>query len=284
MSLIRHIEACNAWDPGRFLALYRFGQRIGFLRTDHAARLRRFPAVFDVGKERAELVAEGGPETLTAAVDDVVEALVTEGAVDKWRHEQFAVKPLWHAPPLFNLDRGAVPFFGIRAYGVHLNGWRRGEDGAPALWIGRRARDKKVAPGKLDNMVAGGIGAGYTVGGTLTKEAEEEASVPPAMIGRAQPVGALSYRMANAQGLRDDVLFLYDLEVPADFTPRNTDGEIEEFRLMPAAEALARVRAGDDFKFNVSLVIIDFALRHGLITPDDPDYLAIATRLRRPLD
>src|SRR6185437_9203549 len=156
--------------------------------------------------------------------------------------------------------------------------------GALHLWIGRRARDKKVAPGKLDNMVAGGIGAGYGVGETLAKEAEEEAAVPADMIARAQAVGAISYRMANQQGLRDDVLFVYDLEVPAGFVPRNADGEIEEFRLMPAAEALARVRAGDDFKFNVSLVIIDFALRHGIITPDDPDYLAIATRLRRPLD
>jgi len=45
-----------------------------------------------------------------------------------------------------------------------------------------------------------------------------------------------------------------------------------------------RVRRTDDFKFNVNLVIIDFALRHGLVTPEDPEYLDLVTGLRRPLD
>jgi hypothetical protein len=81
------------------------------------------------------------------------------------------------------------------------------------------------------------------------------------------------------------VLFVFDLDIPADFTPRNTDGEIAEFQLMPARDIVARVRESDDFKFNVNLVIIDFALRNGLITPDDePDYVAIVTGLRQPLD
>jgi hypothetical protein len=108
--------------------------------------------------------------------------------------------------------------------------------------------------------------------------------VPRHLIDRAAPVGALFYRMETKAGLRDDVLFAFDLEVPADFIPRNTDGEIAEFHAMPAREAVARVRDGDDFKFNVNLVVIDFALRHGLITPDEPDYLDIVAGLRGPLD
>jgi len=193
------------------------------------------------------------------------------------------VMPRWGQKPLFKLDRGAVGFFGIRAYGVHVNGLRRGAGGL-TLWIGRRAGDKKVAPNKLDNMVAGGIGHGHGLIETLVKEAAEEAAVPRDLIDRAVPVGALLYRMETKAGLRDDVLFAFDLEVPADFIPRNTDGEIVEFHAMPAREAVARVRDGDDFKFNVNLVIIDFALRHGLITPDEPDYLEIVTGLRGPAD
>ena len=34
---------------------------------------------------------------------------------------------------------------------------------------------------------------------------------------------------------------------------------------MDAVDVLDRVAHTDDFKFNVNLVIIDFALRHGLI-------------------
>jgi hypothetical protein len=66
--------------------------------------------------------------------------------------------------------------------------------------------------------------------------------------------------------------------------PKNRDGEIVEFALMPADSVVERVRATDDFKFNVNLVILDFALRHGLIPVEDPEYLEIATGLHRPLD
>jgi hypothetical protein len=66
--------------------------------------------------------------------------------------------------------------------------------------------------------------------------------------------------------------------------PRNRDGEIVEFRVMTAREVVARVRDTEDFKFNVNLVIIDFALRHGLVTAADPDYLDLVTGLRHQLD
>jgi hypothetical protein len=39
------------------------------------------------------------------------------------------------------------------------------------------------------------------------------------------------------------------------------------------------VEAGDDFKFNCALVVIDFLIRHGLIAPDHPDYVALVRGL-----
>ena len=283
MSLLRHIQRCNAWRAERFIPLWRGEAKVGLMRRDNAEALRRFGETFSVEPDGVWLIAPGDFDAVSAAVDAVVERLVAEGRVAKWRNEFFAVTQRWGAPPLFKLDRGAVSFFGARAYGVHVNGWRRAGD-ALELWIGRRAPDKKVAPDKLDNLVAGGIGHEHGLEATLIKEAAEEASLPPELAARAVPVGALCYRMEVEQGLRDDVLFLYDLEVPAGFTPRNSDGEIVEFRLMPAREVVERVRGGDDFKFNVNLVIIDFALRHGLIAADDPEYLDLVTGLRRPLD
>jgi 8-oxo-dGTP pyrophosphatase MutT (NUDIX family) len=283
MSLLRHIRRCNAWRAERFVPLWRGEAKIGLMRRDNAEALRRFGDVFSVEPDGVRLIARGDFEAVSAAVDAVVERLVAEGRVAKWRNEFFAVAQYWGAPVLFKLDRGAISFFGARAYGVHVNGWRRAGGGIE-LWIGRRAPDKKVAPDKLDNLVAGGIGHDHGLEGTLIKEAGEEASLPRDLAARAVPVGALSYRMEVEHGLRDDVLFLYDLEIPEGFTPKNRDGEIVEFRLMPAREAVARVRDGEDFKFNVNLVIIDFALRHGLVTAEDPEYLDLVTGLRRPLD
>ena len=283
MSFRDHIAACNNYDPSRAVPLFAGNERVGLLRRDNAETLRRFPDVFAVENDRVSLLARGDVAGVTRAVDAVVDTLVGEGRVPKWRNETFDVAPRWGALPVFRLDRGAVPFFGTRAYGVHLNGYRR-EAGTLDLWVGRRSPDKRVAPDKLDNLVAGGIGNGHGLEETLLKEGEEEASMPHSLTSHAVPVGAVSYRMETELGIRDDVLFVYDLEMPADFAPKNQDGEIVHFELMPSSAVLDRVRTSDDFKFNVNLVILDFAMRHGVLRPDDPEYLDVATGLHRPLD
>ncbi len=283
MSLLSHIRQCNRFASERFLPLLHDGARLGLVRRDNAEHLRRFPALFRVEPGAVTLLATGGFERVSAAVDKAVERLVADGIVPKWRNEFFAIAPAWCEAPHFRLDRGAVPFFGGRAYGVHLNGWRR-DEGRLMLWVGRRAANKKVAPNKLDNLVAGGISWEHGLEATLVKEADEEASIPGDLIARAVPVSAVSYRMETELGLRDDVLFIYDLETPDDFEPKNRDGELVEFMLMPAGDVVAQVRAGNDFKFNVNLVIADFAVRHGVVKPTEPDYLDIVAGLRRAAD
>jgi hypothetical protein len=279
MGLLRHLRQCNDYTADRFLPLTHRGVRLGLVRRDNAEILLRFPDLFRAEPDRLSIVADGDFERLSRAIDDVVEQLVAEGVIPKWRNEFFAVAPRWGAPAHFRLDRGAVPFFGTRAYGVHLNGFRR-NGGQLMLWVGKRAANKQVAPGKLDNLVAGGIDWQHGVEATLIKEAGEEAAIPSDLIARASPAGSVSYRMETRLGVRDDTLFVYDLEMPPEFAPRNTDGEIVQFTLMDARDVIDRVRAGDDFKFNVNLVLIDFALRHGMISLAEPDYGDLVALLR----
>jgi hypothetical protein len=280
MSYLRHLEICNGFDPADFLPLLLADRRVGFIRRDRAAVLAGFPSAFEVESAVIRFAAAlDTPSRRTEALGGVARALVQSGEIESIRGEPFAITAGWRGATLFELDRGAVPFFGTRSYGVHLNGYVAGGE-APTLWIGTRALDKKVAPGKLDNVVAGGISAGYDAFDTLIKESEEEADMAPALARQARPVSAVLYRMAVPEGMRDDVLFNYDLELPADFVPRNNDGELQGFERMTLAECLRRVREGDQFKFNVNLVLIDFALRHGAIAPDSEEYLAILTGLR----
>jgi len=283
MPFADHIRICNRWDPARALPLVAGERRIGLLRRDNAELLRRFPAVFGVTEGAVYLLPAGDAAAVSRAVAAVVDTLVAEHRLPARRGETFDVAARWGEPPVFRLDRGAVPFFGTRAYGVHLNGYRR-DGGELRLWVGRRAPNKEVAPDKLDNLVAGGIGNGHSIAETLVKECHEEASISASLSATAVPAGAVSYRMENRFGIRDDVLFVYDLETPADFVPRCNDGEIVEFTLRPAAAVLERVRDTRDFKFNVNLVILDFAVRHGLLRPGEAEYLEVATGLHRPLD
>src|SRR6266436_1250155 len=178
MSFRDHINSCNNYDPARVVPLTAGSDRIGLLRRDNAEALRRFPDVFAVKENAVQLLARGDVAAVSRAVDRVVDALVAENRVPKWRNETFDVAPRWGAPPVFRLDRGAVPFFGTRAYGVHLNGYCR-EGDTLRLWVGRRSPHKQIAPNKLDNLVAGGIGNEHGIDETLVKEAEEEASIPP---------------------------------------------------------------------------------------------------------
>ncbi len=280
MSYLDRIAVCRHWDPEGYRAFTIDGAALGRVAHGFARRLEAFPKVFTVS-DRAVTLAPGlgDFETRSAAVREVLLELKAQGEVPRWRDEDYPVLRRWGDPPALKMERAAVPRFGVRGFGVHLNGLVRSADGLK-LWVAKRARDKQTAPGKLDHIVAGGQPYGLGVAENLIKEAREEAGIPAAFAAKAVPVGAVSYRCERPEGLRDDVLFCYDLELPEDFTPANEDSEVESFALWPLEEALARIRETDDFKFNVNLVVLDLAVRIGLITPDDPDYQSIWDGLR----
>jgi hypothetical protein len=50
---------------------------------------------------------------------------------------------------------------------------------------------------------------------------------------------------------------------------------------MPVDELMDIVGRTDEFKFNCNLVLIDFFIRHGRLTPDHPDYVEIVRGLRQ---
>lgn len=282
MSYLDHIRACNAHDPDRFRVWRVAGQPVGAVRHAFAAMLtRRFPEIFVMDGGGLSLAADlTTVEARSAAVERALKTLAEEGTLGGWRDERYPVARRFFDPPLLLIERAGVPWFGVRAYGVHMNGFVRKEDGL-WLWIGRRALDKPVAPGKLDNLVAGGQPHGLGLRENLIKEAREEAAIPEDLMARAVPVGVISYCLEVPEGLKPDTLFLFDLELPADFVPRNTDGELAGFQFLPAETVAEIVRTTDQFKFNCNLVIIDFLIRHGLIGPEDPDYLELAQGLRR---
>jgi len=279
MSLLDRVLACNAWRPEAYRPWHIGATLAGRVRHDLAERLRDFPDVFEVSDRSVTLrPALGDFAARSDAVDGVVRALVEAGEVGRYRGEPYPVAPLWGDAPLLKMDRGAVPDFGVRAYGVHMNGLVETADGL-RMWVGKRAMDKPTGAGKLDHLVAGGQPYGIGVSDNLIKEAAEEADLPADLARQAVAVGAVSYRCERVEGLRDDVLFCYDLVVPAAFEPRNTDGEVDYFELWPIEDVVARIAETDDFKFNAALVIIDFMVRRGLLGPEDPDYMAIVDGL-----
>jgi len=281
MSFLDHIALCNTHDLSNYVSLVVDGDAVGHIRKDNLAHLDRFPDVFVRSDQSVSLAPNiESYEDRTAAVDMVVRALFEDGVLTGWRGEPYPVGGQWGGPHAFEVERAAAPFFGARAYGVHINGYVRKENGLH-MWIARRADDRPVCPGQFDNMIAGGQPVTLSLKENVIKEAGEEAGVPPDLAATALPTGAITYCAESDIGLKPDIMFCWDLELPADFMPLNADGEIAEFRLLPAAEVMEIVDTTFDFKFNCNLVIVDFCIRHGILLPEHPDYETILKGLRR---
>lgn len=280
MSFLDRIAECNRHDPAPYAPFFVGGVRVGLMRRDSIAALAGAPGLERLPGGGARLAPEReDAASRTAALDALTHEAAGRGLCAPPRGESFPVGPRF-GEALCEVDRAGVELFGFPSWGVHMNGHAETASGQ-ALWIPRRAAGMLVCPGALDNMVAGGQPAGAGVRDNLAKEAEEEAGIPVELARRAAPAGAVSYVRDGPHGARRTVLFVFDLAVPADFAPRNRDGEVGSFALLPVADVMRRVSETRAFKFDSALVLIDFFVRRGLIAPEDPDYLDICAGLRR---
>ncbi|GLT71823.1 hypothetical protein SLA2020_438160 [Shorea laevis] len=251
------IRICNRGSEkqSEFIPFAIEDQVVGYIHNGFANHLRKFQDVFVFPQDSAC----GGhvtlhpmlstPEDRTSAVGDVVKCLGEE-LIPGIRNELYPVTSSFGAPIFFALERAAAPYFGIKAYGVHMTGYVE-RDGQKLLWIGKRSQEKATYPGMLDHLVAGGLPHGIACGENLVKECEEEAGIPRSLL-----------------------MKLYH------FRPENQDGEVDSFKLIPATHAANVIRRTQFFKPNCSLVIIDFLFRHGYMSPEYIGYLDLLRSLR----
>jgi 8-oxo-dGTP pyrophosphatase MutT (NUDIX family) len=255
-----HVRACNNAElPGTRTPFLILDQPVGYVARPIALALQGMAAVRCLG----DRVVLDDPSALPG-----IARTLSERGHYRWRGEAFDVRAHPDGPALAQIDRGAVPSFGVQAVGVHVNGLVRRAEGLH-LWVARRAMDKRLDPGKLDHIVAGGVSAGMGPAETLVKEAGEEAGIPPDLASAAVKIGEIVYAMDRPEGLRRDLVHCFDLDLPSDFVPVATDGEVAGFELWPIARVVETVRTTDDFKFNVNLVLIDLFRRLRLIASAD---------------
>ena len=287
MSYLDRIREANIGHQADFVPFTVAGQTVGRIRNDLVDLVLGYERVFTRGDRAVTLTPEfdtphASPKMRSDAVATVTRDLHARGRISGWREESYGVRQRYRDQPLLLIERAALPLFGIRGWGAHVNGYVI-RDGQAHMWIARRASDKPTWPGLLDQIVAGGQPASLNATANVIKECQEEAGMPESLARRAVSTGAVSYIMDAGDGLRPDVALTFDLALPPDFVPVNQDGEVDTFYLWPLDEVAERVRTSTDFKFNCALVVIDFLLRHGHIGPEEPDYLELVTGLRTGL-
>ncbi len=268
--MLPQLEAACRFDPGSLVPLlYGNAGRVGWLAADFATVLQAYPEAF--AREHAG-VRILSPERMDHAVRELARASVIRG----WRDERYEVRAHPDGDALFLLERAAFRRFGLLARAAHLNGWVT-TAGGWKLWVARRSPGKPIDPGMLDNLVGGGIAAGASPESTLLKECDEEAGIAPTLARGAVAAGRLRVRRRVADGVHDELIHAFDLELPAQFVPRNRDGEVAEFMLFSPAELGARLAAGE-FTVDAAAATMDFLWRRAAL--DDPRIGEALERLR----
>lgn len=196
-----------------------------------------------------------------------------------WRNEEYGVYSLDNIL-LFRLERAAAGILGIPTYGIHLTAYTDNYK----IWIPRRSYNKQTYPGMLDNTVAGGIAFGDSVIHTVIKECEEEANLPADTINNGiKSTGVVTYfYQKNNIFAQPEIQYIFDLQLPDDVIPKPNDGEVESFKLMDVAE-IKDALLSRQFKPNCALVMIEFFMRHGIITPDIEEYVELSQSMHRQL-
>jgi 8-oxo-dGTP pyrophosphatase MutT (NUDIX family) len=188
------------------------------------------------------------------------------------------------------IERFAAPVFGTVNRGAHLTVYCRTAEGMK-ICVPRRSFALRTYPGMLDSTVAGGIRSDESPLETIIHEAAEEASIPEDMIRNGvRPVGSLSMMGLTGKGAAGepglvfgDVLFLFDLEIPEGFELKPRDDEVKEFYLMTVEEVKACLLK-EEFKNNSAVVMIDFFIRHSIITPDnEKNYAELVFAMHRKM-
>ncbi|KAG7287801.1 hypothetical protein NEMBOFW57_007316 [Staphylotrichum longicolle] len=211
-----------------------------------------------------------------------------------WRNELWPVYGR-NGELLYSIERVAMGLFGNVRFGVHMSAFLRRSDGDSRydlrIWVPKRAHNKSTYPSMLDNTVAGGMMTNEDPFECIVREAAEEASLPEEYMRKhAKETGTVTYiyitdeRAGGEPGwIYPECQWVYDLELPADgsITPRPNDGEVDSFRLCTVEEIQEQMVQGL-WKPNCAMVMLDFLVRHGILTPEnEPYYDEILTRRRR---
>ena len=239
-----------------------FERRVGSVARAHTGELAGFDALRVTPRGVVLAVARAERD---AAWGRINRALHDAGLLPGWRDEPYAVRSVAGGPVLAVVERAAARFFGLLTVAAHANGYVADADGRPTrLWIARRATTKATDPGRLDNLIGGGVPHGQTPFEALLREGFEEAGLDAAQVAQAVPGAIVELCRDVPEGLQHEWLHVHDLRLAPEVVPANRDGEVAEFTCHPIDAALAIAAAGE-MTVDAELVTLDFALRHRLL-------------------
>ncbi|MFD2451348.1 NUDIX hydrolase [Ideonella paludis] len=242
---------------------------IGSVAEAHLAALAAWPEWVQISADAVRLRLGDSHDAVSASWATLNAALRAQGLILAWRDEPYGV---WdeHGVSHATIERAASRFWGTLTLGAHCNGYVADDHGRPThIWVAKRALNKPTDPGMLDNLIGGGVPLGQSPWEALQREAFEEAGLAPDEIAQATPGSVIELHCDIPEGLQREHLHVFDLHLAQGRSPVNQDGEVAWHQCWPVADALAAAAQGQ-MTVDAALATLDFAVRWGLITPQDP--------------
>jgi len=280
MNYLEHSKRLNNFDAKRHTPFVVDDKKVGSIRDDFIDYILADPLFEQRGNVITIQDQYHDFESRTQAFKQFALRACEDKVSNIYMDEPYPVIETPNSTPIATLDRATSSLLGLISFGQHLNGYVE-KNGKLLMWIARRSQTKGYAAGKLDHIVAGGFPYGISLEENLIKECHEEAYMEEKIAKQARSVGLVSYQREYPQGGKQEIIYCYDIALPPSFTPRCNDDEVEAFYLMPIEEVAHIVQTSDQFKANCNLVLIDFFIRHGLITPDTENYVELVLGLRK---
>ena len=238
---------------------------VGSVALEHLGALTAWPQWVQLHPDRVVLTPHG--HDLTLALQEMNESLRRQGLIVAWRDERFALWDPCTGEALASLERASARFWGTLTLGAHCNGYVADAKGRPThLWVARRSWSKATDPGKLDNLIGGGVPWNQSPEETVVREGWEEAGLRPLDMQGLRRGGVLELDRDVPEGRQWERLHVFDLPLPAGLEPCNQDGEVAELQLLPVEEAVT-LALGHEMTVDAACVTLEFALRHGMTVP-----------------
>lgn len=254
--VIAFLHSEPRFEPVNELRLHIDGRALGWVRPRVAEALCQLDRQrIRVNTRDLYLSAGNDCASRSEVLQAWAVALREQGVLANWRDEAMQLDQPEGA--FLIIERAAFRTFGFRTPSVHLNGWVAAPDGVQ-LWVAERSAHKFVDPGKLDNLVGGGVAAGEPLALALAREAWEEAGLHFRRV--PLPASTLHIHRRIQEGVQEEQIAVHDTWLPAHFLPTNQDGEVADARLMPLPAVLAML-LDRHFTWDAGLVVLDGLLR-----------------------
>lgn len=280
--LLNLLKARNSFKINDFIPVFVNENIIGFVHHENKELITNSNSKFNVGRDKIILKTDCyNYDYLTKIFQEINEDLISKNVLNYSHNgEMYRVVTNDFSTPLFSINRYAASFWGIRIFGVHLNGLVRNNSGQINMWYSQRSKNR-LAAGMLDHLVCGGQPSDITLIENLYKESYEEAGIGNNLIKNAIPVGVVSCVEQKDKFLNRFTPFIFDLFLSDDFKHISNDRSASCFSTLSLNELLKNPQKIQDFKSACQPVIISLLIRFGYIKPDDKYYIHLCSMLMK---